>query len=490
MTTLPLRPRRPRVPQPPERAAGSADGRARTPGRGAGRPLLPAALRPVWRSDQALQIGLDPDRAVVVDGIDEPIAKALLGLDGTRTEAEVLAGAAEAGLDPDLVGDLLADLRAAGVLAEIPAPHLAAPTPPDRDRRRPVAADRGSHHPDSAADLGDRPEPGSAREGRPEPGADPGIRPGSGPGRGSRPEPGPDLEHRPEPGAGGRAGRASGRGVGWRGGAVDDGPVVMASWPQMSPYGAVGAAGRLGPDLASLSLVPATRTPLEVVRGRRAASVVVHGAGRVGVSVATLLAAAGVGQVHVADRGPVRPGDVAPAGVAAADVDRSRGAAAAEALRRAAPEVRSVPPPPGRRPDLVVLASTEPVDTVLRTALAGGRVPHLVAGVRETTAVVGPLVLPGGTGCLRCADLHRADRDPAWPVVAAQLVGIRRRREEPCDVALATLAASLAALQCLAHLDGHPAAATGASLELSLTDWRLRRRTWPAHPRCDCGAAA
>jgi hypothetical protein len=359
----------------------------------------------VWRSDQALQIGLDPDRAVVVDGIDEPTAKALLGLDGTRTETEVLTGAAKTGLDPDVVGDLLADLRTAGVLAEIPT------------REPPV----GAHRPAAPA---------------------------------------------------------------------EDGPVLLASRPLMSPYGAVGAAGRLGPDLASLSLVPAARTPLEVVRARRAASVVVHGAGRVGASLATLLAAAGVGQVHVADRGPVRPGDVAPAGVAAVDVDRSRGAAAVEALRRAAPEVRSTAPAPGRRPDLVVLASTEPVDTVLRTGLAGGGVPHLVAGVRETTAVVGPLVLPGRTGCLRCGDLHRCDRDPAWPVVAAQLVGIRRRREEPCDVVLATLAASLAAMQCLAHLDGRPAAATGASLELGLTDWRLRRRSWPPHPRCDCGAPA
>jgi hypothetical protein len=369
--------------------------------------LLPAALRPVWRSDQALQLGLDPDRAVVVDGIDEPIAKALLGLDGSRTEAEVLAGAAETGLDPDMVGDLLADLRTAGVLAEI------TPRPPALTSSAPAG-----------------PLPGS------------------------------------------------------------DGPLLLARWPRMSPYGAVGAAGRLGPDLASLSLVPAERTPLEVVRGRRAASVVVHGAGRVGASLATLLAAAGVGQVHVADRGPVRPGDVAPAGVAAADVDRSRSAAAAEALRRAAPEIRSAPPAPGRRPDLVVLASTEPVDTTLRTALAGGRVAHMVVGVRETTAVIGPLVLPGRTGCLRCGDLHRADRDPAWPIVAAQLVGIRRRREEPCDVVLATVAASVAALQCLAHLDGRPAAATGASLELGLTDWRLRRRTWPAHRQCDCGAAA
>src|SRR6185437_214651 len=296
------------------------------------------ALRPVWRSDQALQLGLDPDRAVVVDGIDEPIAKALLGLDGTRTEAEVLAGAAETGLDPDLVGELLTDLLSAGVLAQVtPRP----PSVPAPTYDSPVGS--ASARP---ALLGAEPAraPAVAAPGGPDP--------------------------------------------------VGDGPVVMASWPRTSPYGAVGAAGRLGPDLASLSLVPTTRTPFEVVRARRAASVVVHGAGRVGASLATLLAAAGVGQVHVADRGPVRPGDVAPAGVAAADVDRSRTAAAAEALRRAAPEIRSTPPAPGRRPDLVVLASTEPVDTTLRTALAGGRVAHLVAGVRETTAVVGPLVLP------------------------------------------------------------------------------------------------
>lgn len=410
--TLPLRlPRPARVPPPPpERGAGSADPRARIPGSGSGRPLLPAALRPVWRSDGALQLGLDPDRAVVIDGIDEPVARALLQLDGTRTEAEVLTAAAGAGLDPVVVGELLADLRDAGVLAEVRIPAAVPPVPAVR----------------------------------------------AGPGRSSG-----DRD---------RGGRER--------------PALLAA------AAAVGAAGRVAPDLASLSLVPGSRSPFEVMRRRRAAGVVVHGAGRVGSSLATLLAAAGVGGVHVADRGPVRPGDVAPAGVPAGDVDRSRAAAAVDALRRVAPEVHSGAPPPGHRPDLVVLASIEPVDTALRTALVLGRVPHLVVGVRETTAVVGPLVLPGRTGCLRCGDLHRCDRDPAWAVVAAQLIGIRRRRDEPCDIALATLAASLAALQCLAHLDGRPPAATGASLELGLTDWRLRRRSWPAHPRCDCGAAA
>ena len=442
MTTLPLDlPRPALVPQPPpDPGLRPGDGRARAPGSGSGRPLLPGALRPVWRSDGALQLGLDPDRAVIVDGIDEPTARALLALDGTRTESEVLAAARGAGLDPDRLGDLLTDLRTAGILSEV-----AAPLPPP--------AARGGAHPPGV------PAPGAART-------------VTTPRRAGTTRTGTT-----------RTGRAVGRGA-------PDGvvPARVAPVDAGRAYGAPGAAGRLGPDLASLSLLPSPRSPLEVLRTRRAAGVVVHGAGRVGSSIATLLAAAGGGRVHVADRGPGRPGVVAPAGVPAGDGDRSRTAATIEALRRVAPEVQAGAPPPGRRPDLVVLASLEPVDTTLRTALVGGRVPHLVAGVRETTAVVGPLVLPGRSSCLRCADLHRSDRDPAWPVIAAQLAGVRRRREEPCDVALATLAASLAALQALALLDGRPADAVGGTLELGLTDWRLRRRSWPVHPRCDCGA--
>jgi hypothetical protein len=109
--------------------------------------------------------------------------------------------------------------------------------------------------------------------------------------------------------------------------------------------------------------------------------------------------------------------------------------------------------------------------------------------------VIGPFVLPGRTPCLRCVELTRGDRDPAWPVLAAQLIG-ERSRVEPCDVVLASAAASVAALNVLAWLDRGAEAAPSASLpptiggtlELSLADLRLRRRTVPAHPGCGCGA--
>ena len=49
------------------------------------------------------------------------------------------------------------------------------------------------------------------------------------------------------------------------------------------------------------------------------------------------------------------------------------------------------------------------------------RVAHLPVRLRDGAGLVGPLVIPGVTSCLRCADLHRSDRDAAWPAVAAQL---------------------------------------------------------------------
>jgi bacteriocin biosynthesis cyclodehydratase domain-containing protein len=108
--------------------------------------------------------------------------------------------------------------------------------------------------------------------------------------------------------------------------------------------------------------------------------------------------------------------------------------------------------------------------------------------VREATAVVGPLVLPGQTPCLRCLELARTDRDPAWPMLAAQLAG-EPETTDPCDIALASAAASLAALHVLAWLDDPDRApeSAGATIELSLSDLRLRRRSVSAHPACGCG---
>ena len=135
--------------------------------------------------------------------------------------------------------------------------------------------------------------------------------------------------------------------------------------------------------------------------------------------------------------------------------------------------------------DLVVLTRTWAASDPLSGDLQRRGVRHLVATVRGETGVVGPLVVPGATSCLRCADLHRRDADPRWPVLAAQLTA----GEAPPGGATVTCLATAvtAAVQVLALLDGIGAPATlGTTVELTPPDLLPRTRRWPAHPDCGC----
>jgi hypothetical protein len=243
------------------------------------------------------------------------------------------------------------------------------------------------------------------------------------------------------------------------------------------------AAARTAPELPAASVRPGGW------RTRRQAAVVVDGATRVGTPLAAMLAASGVGRVTVRDTGLAVAGDAVVGGLSAADEGRPRALAAADAVRRASPLTDLRPLPTDAAADLVVLARPWAASDPLAAGVHRSGVPHLVATVRGETGVVGPLVVPGVTSCLQCADLHRRDADPRWPRLAAQLTG----SEPPPSGATITclLTAATAALQVLAYLDG--AAAPGvlaATVELHPPHLTPRVRRWPAHPGCACGAAA
>ena len=142
--------------------------------------------------------------------------------------------------------------------------------------------------------------------------------------------------------------------------------------------------------------------------------------------------------------------------------------------------------PPRPLPDLAVLTGHQPPE--LPVSLMRDRVPHLAAAASEAIGVVGPLVLPGQTACLRCLDLTRTDNDPAWPLILAQLAG---RQPDPlaCDAALTAAVAGQAAARTLAFIDGRAPLAevtANGTLELVQPAWQWRRRTWLPHPACGC----
>lgn len=333
------------------------------------RPVLKPALRQVWRDAVTLQLGLAPQRAIVLAGLEPPDSKLFGLLDGSRDVATVFNDANALGCPPERAVRLIELLAAADALDDAPP-------------------------------------------------ADP----------------------------------------------------------------------RLEPDLLSLSLLhPGPGAAARVLARRRAATVAVYGAGRVGAAVATLLAAAGIGRLCVVDDGPVRPADLGPAGIREQGAG-TRATAVVAPLRRTstALTVSTVAP---ERADVAVVSPVTSVAPPDVLAAVRHR-PHLLVTMRETTAAVGPFVLPGRTPCLRCMHLARADRDPHWAALTAQLTG-DSRPVESCDVVLATIAAALAATQVLTAIDvadGRASTVAGV-LEIGLDTGQLRRRSIAAHPSCGCGAA-
>jgi hypothetical protein len=208
---------------------------------------------------------------------------------------------------------------------------------------------------------------------------------------------------------------------------------------------------QLLPEMAGASLARQDADGGAQLLARRAAATVqIRGRGRIAAAITDVLTASGVA--------------VAPA-----------------------PDSRPKPKPAarGQPPTLVILAGQlpGPAARLMRPA-------HLAVTADEAIGVVGPLVRPGLSACLRCLDLTRADLDPAWPLILAQVTG---RRAEPaaCGAALAAVVAAQAAMQTLMFID-QPAAvapAENATLELVQPGWEWRRRTWAAHPACTCRAS-
>ncbi|MGW0313871.1 ThiF family adenylyltransferase [Streptomyces flavidovirens] len=309
--------------------------------------------------------------------------------------------------------------------------------------------------------------------------------------------------------------REEGRAMGLPDGRVDDLVTKLTAAGLIDDATAGGAAAdalrgradvfdRLRPDLASLSVVHCE--PGDGARrlaARRAMRVQVRGAGRVGATIASVLAAGGVGRVEVMDGGCTERWDVAPGGLSAESVGGQRDVAARQLVRRAAPgrppraaeTAEAAGDAAGGEPglSLVIVAPRDgsaayAPDPVAAEPWLRSGTPHLYAGVVEATGVVGPLVLPGGSACAGCMALGRVDRDPGWLRMLAQWRSGRGGPVPACDIGLATAVAGLAAAHALSFLDGELPATTGVRWEVSmpLLDWRQERMS--PHRDCTCGA--
>jgi bacteriocin biosynthesis cyclodehydratase domain-containing protein len=339
------------------------------------RPTLLPALRRLWRDPLRLQIGTDPERAVLLQLTDARYARVLDLLDGSRTESALLREAARHGVNPAVAMAILTALTQAGFVQDANA--LWARELPEVIRRRLDS---------EAAAL---------------------------------------------------AMRGPGRGV----------------------------------------------APAAALRRRRKAQVLVTGSSHLAVPIACALASSGIGHLDPDVSGITRVSDAVPAGLLPSDAHRPRGVAAADAVRRAAPDVELGSFGRSRATFAILVGFAAPAG-LTALSFSNRLLDHLAVTVRDGTVVVGPLVRPGHTPCLNCLDLHRLDRDPDWPLVAAQL-HTTPDPVEPLTATTALAGAAYAAEEVLTHIDGGTPRTLGATVEITGPGQTSRRR-WSHHPRCDC----
>lgn len=187
---------------------------------------------------------------------------------------------------------------------------------------------------------------------------------------------------------------------------------------------------------------------------RRRATVAVDGQGVLTAGLASVLRRVGVGTVLVGAV-PVRSG--------------LTGARSAAALT-------------------VLTYDHEPPTSTVEHLMREGRV-HLVAGMRGTEGVVGPLVRPGATSCLRCVDLARCAADRRWGPLRDQLAAPAAAAGTgvaPASSVVVTAATALAAAEVLAHLEGRTPVTLDATASMSLHRPLPVVSSWPVQPACGC----
>jgi len=149
--------------------------------------------------------------------------------------------------------------------------------------------------------------------------------------------------------------------------------------------------------------------------------------------------------------------------------------------------------PVGPDADLVVIFSSGEPDRIALADAVRCRVTHLVVVLDGDLVRIGPLVVPGQTPCVGCADLQRATWDPGWLALVPQF-----GRTGPHSAASRAAPAS-------SRLAQHVAAAEVAATCLEFADTPEHGRVRPEqirtvgldrrvrvdghaafHPRCAC----
>ncbi len=229
------------------------------------------------------------------------------------------------------------------------------------------------------------------------------------------------------------------------------------------------------------------------------ASVVLLGLGGTGSWVAYNLALAGIGKIVGIDYAQVSASDLnrqvlyRPADVGKLKVD-----AAAQALALLSPTmefqgiVRRIESESDlaqliRGHDLFALTADEPQGLILRwsnAACFAERIPLLTLGLQGYRALVGPLYVPGVTGCWACVDTTRRRRSKYYDETFDALA-THRLAGQPSIAPTCSLAGGLAAFEAIKYLAGF-ARPTILAREMRINTMTMQTEWRKIAQRSDC----
>lgn len=146
---------------------------------------------------------------------------------------------------------------------------------------------------------------------------------------------------------------------------------------------------------------------------------------------------------------------------------------------------------PDDRPDAVLLLGHGEIDREQTDRWLHAGTAHLPVRAHGASLVLGPLVVPGRTACLRCLEGHRSVSDPWYPLALERhLAAVRHDGvAEPCDSALATVALGWAVRDLVTLAEGRRPPTWSTTIELGGDLALINRTRWLRHPDCGCAWA-
>lgn len=155
-------------------------------------------------------------------------------------------------------------------------------------------------------------------------------------------------------------------------------------------------------------------------------------------------------------------------------------------LQQASAKIKLTQPPGTPAPDLIIIADEPWLDPAITRSYLNRGIPHLYIAPTVSQVAVGPLVLPGQTSCLNCAEQIISNVDRSWPTMR-NLIG--PNQVDQTDWALLQLSVSFAATAIISGISS----GSWDNSPLLNQQWRFRLpgprievHPQPASMFCEC----